>query len=252
MQHQILEAHDAAAAERVASFFNEVWSGAEVAPFDLMLAAQHAGGYLHYTESDGVISAASFGFLGSRSGASILHSHVTASKIAGLGYSLKQHQFEWARLRGITGVTWTFDPLVRRNCVFNFVKLGAIGVEYLPNFYGAMTDAINFGDESDRLLAYVDLGQRQTSPTPATDFENTALVDRHGRPERVGFDSSQPFWIELPSDIETLRRTNLGSALEWRHRVRELLLPAFAEGMWVTRMNDSRTAFQVANPTAHR
>ena len=49
-------------------------------------------------------------------------------------------------------MTWTFDPLVRRNAYFNTVKLAARPVNYLVDFYGEMTDEINTGQGSDRLL----------------------------------------------------------------------------------------------------
>jgi predicted GNAT superfamily acetyltransferase len=40
--------------------------------------------------------------------------------------------------------------------------------------------------------------------------------------------------VELPEDIEALRKTNLAEAREWRARVREVLEPALAEGYRVT------------------
>jgi predicted GNAT superfamily acetyltransferase len=40
--------------------------------------------------------------------------------------------------------------------------------------------------------------------------------------------------VELPADIESLRKTNLAEALDWRARVREVLEPAIADGYRVT------------------
>ena len=60
-----------------------------------------------------------------------------------VGFALKLHQRAWALLRGVSEIAWTFDPLVSRNAYFNLVKLAARAGEYLPNFYGAMHDAIN-------------------------------------------------------------------------------------------------------------
>ena len=65
---------------------------------------------------------------------------------------MKLHQQQWALDRGIEWIVWTFDPLVQRNAWFNIAILGAEVHEYLPYFYGTMTDAINAGDDSDRLL----------------------------------------------------------------------------------------------------
>jgi predicted GNAT superfamily acetyltransferase len=141
--------------EAMSAFFMQVWAdGPEVVPFDLALAVQHVGGYSAVAKIDGNIVGASFGFQGSLDDQRILHSHVTAATVPGAGFALKLHQKQWAAEQGIDAITWTFDPLVRRNAVFNFEKLGAVGIEYLPNFYGTMTDAINAGDESDRLFTY--------------------------------------------------------------------------------------------------
>ena len=42
-----------------------------------------------------------------------------------LGRALKLYQRQWAIDRGLSEITWTFDPLVSRNAYFNLVKLGA-------------------------------------------------------------------------------------------------------------------------------
>ena len=49
-------------------------------------------------------------------------------------------------------MTWTFDPLVRRNAWFNISVLGATIDDYLVDFYGQMHDSINGNDPTDRLL----------------------------------------------------------------------------------------------------
>lgn len=202
---------------QLAAFFSSVWQGEdEVVPADLAVAVVHAGGYAAAAFEGNEIVAGSFGFRGGYLGRTSLHSHVTASLVAGAGFELKMHQREWALGQGIDVITWTFDPLVRRNCVFNFVKLGAIAVEYLPNFYGTMTDSINAGDQSDRLLALWNL--RET-PDPATEL----------------------FEVELPEDIESIRKSDLASALQWRESVRAKLLPAIADGARITGMTQDRT-----------
>jgi predicted GNAT superfamily acetyltransferase len=208
--------------EAMSAFFMQVWAdGPEVVPFDLALAVQHVGGYSAVAKIDGKIVGASFGFQGSldsHPGQRILHSHVTAATVPGVGFALKQHQKQWAIENDIDAITWTFDPLVRRNSVFNFEKLGAVGIEYLPNFYGTMTDTINAGDDSDRLFVYWSMRDEvaASAPTTEADTEVSAIL------------------VELPEDIETLRKTNLTEAREWRARVREVLEPALAEGYRVT------------------
>lgn len=222
----IVEVVSAEQAETMSMFFKSVWgSDDEVVPFDLVLALIHVGAYAYFAIRDDQIVAASFGVRGEFRGQPILHSHVTASTVPGVGYSLKLHQRDWARERDITAITWTFDPLVRRNCVFNFEKLGAVAVEYLPNFYGVMADEINRGDESDRLMAYwpVSATANQSQTAGATLAE-----------------------IVLPADIETLRKTNLTEALEWRATVRSQLLPLLESGAIVSGITADRTALIVS------
>ena len=208
--------------ESVSAFLCKVWAGGpEVVPFDLGLAVLHVGAYCSAAYDGENMVAASFGFRGVYNGKDILHSHVTGSFQSGAGYQLKQHQFNWAVRQGLAGITWSFDPLVRRNCVFNFEKLGATAIEYLPNFYGTMTDEINAGDDSDRLFVYWDLAGSSS-------------------PEAISSETISPkaISVEIPEDIETLRRTNLAEAKLWRSKTRETLDPLMAQGWTISRMKD--------------
>ena len=89
---------------------------------------------------------------------------LSANSRRNVGYALKLHQRAWALQRGIATITWTFDPLVRRNAYFNLAKLGVRATRYLPNFYGAMQDPINAGDDTDRLLVDWDLASPPKRP----------------------------------------------------------------------------------------
>lgn len=212
--------------EAVSAFLCKVWAGGpEVVPFDLGIAVLHVGAYCSAAYDGDEMVAASFGFRGVFNGKDILHSHVTGSFQPGAGYELKQHQFEWAKQQGLAGITWSFDPLVRRNCVFNFDKLGAIAVEYLPNFYGTMTDEINAGDDSDRLFVYWDLKNRND----ATSVSPNAIT------------------VEIPEDIEALRRNDLETAKIWRAKTREALQPLLEKGWTIKAMQD-RTHLLVEPP----
>ena len=212
--------------EAVSDFFCKVWAGGpEVVPFDLGIAVLHVGAYCSAAYDGDEMVAASFGFRGVFNDNDILHSHVTGSFQPGAGYELKQHQFKWAKQQGLAGITWSFDPLVRRNCVFNFDKLGATAVEYLPNFYGTMTDEINAGDDSDRLFVYWDLAQGR--------------ADGNVSPDAIS--------VEIPEDVEALRRTDLAAAKAWRVKTRETLEPLMAKGWTIKAMQD-RTHLLVEPP----
>jgi predicted GNAT superfamily acetyltransferase len=99
-------------------------------------------------------------------------------------------------------VTWTFDPLVRRNAWFNLGVLGAEVHEYLVDFYGPITDSINAGDESDRLLVAWAVHDRPAAAPPSV---------------------RETFTVPTPEDIVVLRRTSPLEAEEWRRRVRREL-----------------------------
>ena len=212
--------------EAVSAFLCKVWAGGpEVVPFDLGIAVLHVGAYCSAAYDGDEMVAASFGFRGVFNDNDILHSHVTGSFQPGAGYELKQHQFKWAKQQGLAGITWSFDPLVRRNCVFNFDKLGATAVEYLPNFYGTMTDEINAGDDSDRLFVYWDLAQGKND----------------------GRVSPDAITVEIPEDVEALRRTDLAAAKAWRVKTRETLEQLMAKGWTIKAMQD-RTHLLVEPP----
>jgi predicted GNAT superfamily acetyltransferase len=234
-------ATSATAAEALSAFLTSIWQGEDdVTPFDLILAAVHVGGYAALAKHEDKIVGASFGFLGDFAGDRILHSHVTGASMPGAGLALKMHQRAWAADCGLTAITWTFDPLVRRNCVFNFEKLGAFAVEYLPNFYGTMTDVINSGDESDRLFAYWPTdGEIEISSGNSDQF---ALRNIDGVPVLQDFDPSRAYWIDLPADIEGLRHNDLATAKEWRVAVRELMHEPIENGWFIRSISSDRTA----------
>lgn len=152
-----------------------------------------------------------------------LHSHI-AGVTPGLigravGFAMKLHQRAWALDRGIATIEWTFDPLVARNAYFNIVKLGAVPVEYLRNFYGVMSDVINGDDETDRLLMRWALTDPVVVSAAATGRIPAAEIDR---PDRVT--------VGVPADIEAMRAEEPELAHEWRVRVRERLTELLADG----------------------
>ncbi|MEY4321288.1 MAG: hypothetical protein RL167_16 [Actinomycetota bacterium] len=239
-----------AAAEELSNFLASIWQGDDdVIPFDLILAAVHVGGYAALAKQDGITVGASFGFLGDYAGDRILHSHVTGATAPGAGLALKMHQRDWAREQDLSAITWTFDPLVRRNCVFNFEKLGAFAVEYLPNFYGTMTDVINSGDDSDRLFAYWPVDGDLDHE--AGQSSQTALKNIDGAPVTQEFDHSVAYWVELPADIEDLRQTDLLLAKEWRAEVRRLIHEPIENGWFIRSMSADRTAVLIEPTTSN-
>ncbi|MGB0822281.1 MAG: hypothetical protein ACPGR3_06940, partial [Ilumatobacteraceae bacterium] len=81
--------------------------------------------------------------------------------------------------------------------------------EYLPHFYGEMTDSINANDESDRALV-------------AWRVDESCL--------RPVTDPGQHQQIAVPEDIVSLRKSDPQLALQWRHNVRSAMMAALDEG----------------------
>ena len=216
----------------VGTVFQQVWgSVTPLVETGLLCAIAHSGGYVIGAYDAHNIIGASFGFLGRYDGDEALHSHVTGIlpgvQHTGVGRAIKLHQRAWAAARGIPWITWTFDPLVRRNAYFNIEVLGAHVAEYLVNFYGVMTDSINGIDESDRLLVAWPTDDSVDAPDAPT---GTSVIE-----------------IATPDDIIKLRRTDPQAADEWRARVRSELGGALDRGGVVTGFTRAG-AYQVAVP----
>ncbi|MCW5818261.1 MAG: GNAT family N-acetyltransferase, partial [Trueperaceae bacterium] len=151
----------------------EVWGldDLEVVPNSQLRAALHAGGQLGGAFLEDALVGFSYGFLASPHGRLMvgpgLHSHMAAvrpgARGRGVGRALKWQQRAWCLERGIEWMTWTFDPLQARNANLNLRHLGAVGVDYLVDFYGPMGGPLG-GGRSDRLLAlWMLTGQRVTA-----------------------------------------------------------------------------------------
>ncbi|GII59117.1 hypothetical protein Pth03_75060 [Planotetraspora thailandica] len=240
---RIRELADFSAFKQVVKLFDDIWhpdpSNPALTP-DLMRAMSHAGNYLAGAFDGATLVGASAAFFAAPPGR-VLHSHVTGTVRRGAGFALKLHQRAWALARGIDVVTWTCDPLVRRNAYFNLAKLGARPEEYLRDFYGSMADLLNAGDESDRVLAVWRLdeplvaeacaGRPYVPPIPPDAV--VGVAEHEGRP-RVGATDARVVLVAIPADIESLRRRDAGLARAWRYAVRDVLGTMMTQGARVT------------------
>jgi predicted GNAT superfamily acetyltransferase len=195
-----------------------VWgTDVPLVPLELLVAVAHTGGYVAGAFEGDEMVGASLGLLAQHLGRPALHSHVTGllptARGTGLGRAVKLHQRAWAIARGLERITWTFDPLVRRNAWFNIAVLGVRVEEYLPSFYGSMSDAINAGDESDRLYVSWDLAAELPS-SPRDGGSRTEVADL----------------VPTPDDIVALRRTDPGAVAGWRSSTRRALVGALDAG----------------------
>jgi predicted GNAT superfamily acetyltransferase len=200
------------------AIFDKTWAmdaGTEVTP-NLLQAMVHSGAYLSGAFVEGKCVGAAFAFPATTSGLH-LHSHMTAVldgfRDQGIGSALKIDQWNWAKKNNYKEITWTFDPLVARNAKLNLIKLGVDISAYYPNFYGDMPDALNAGDESDRVMANWKIVGDQ--PVPRSFISNLSDLD---------------MLIKIPEDIVSIRSKDKSENLKWRRKVREEFMRAFEKG----------------------
>jgi predicted GNAT superfamily acetyltransferase len=155
---------------------------------------------------------------------------------------------EAARLRAGAGprsVTWTFDPLQSRNAYFNIEKLGCVIRAYVVNLYPSRP-ALQRGLESDRFApewwiatrrvkdGSPDGGSNRPEILPGGDrdapdgggWREPEAVRTKRRDKRVS--------IEIPDDIDALKKDDLPLAQRWREATRDAFVSASRRATWST------------------
>ena len=204
-------------AHELTRVLSAVWGGAEPIPSDVIIAIMYSGGYASLASKiiDGKkqFVGGSLAIVGNNQRK--LHSHVTGvidgATNSGVGRVLKEHQWLWAKENNFSSISWTFDPLVRRNAHFNMIVLGAKVVKYCQNYYGEINDAINAGDQTDRLV--VERQVEGLGVAPSASF--CAAEDND-------------LTIQTPQDIVALRKTDGDAAARLRLKQRASFDSAFA------------------------
>lgn len=267
--------------EAASRLLGDVWGSDDpdagpsaIAEPGLLVALEHAGNYvggayprrLVVTEGNAdEIQGMAFGFFGQPIGR-VMHSHVAGVRRnrlgAGVGTALKLDQRAWCLEQGLSEMTWTFDPLVARNAYFNFQRLGADCAEYLSDFYGVMTDGVNAGQASDRMLVSWQLDRPVgrsavefdvdsasfawvLTADPATEEPVAAGGSAHGGAaggDAHGALGSAPaaangattVGVQIPLDIERLRVDDPELAGRWRMALREALTGLLSDGWQIT------------------
>jgi predicted GNAT superfamily acetyltransferase len=127
-------------------------------------------------------------------------------------------------------------------------RLGCICQIYLEDFYGEMDDQMSVGIESDRLQVewWISSERVRERLTPSADsgprrqdaqLLNPATLGLDGYPRPAGRPVEligARLLVEIPSDMQAIRRADLALGISWRHHTRALLKSAFAAGYRVT------------------
>ena len=232
----------------------EVWRCADrdVVPALALIPSVEVGGILVGAFDGGELVGFAYGFVGLEGGRPIIHSDMLAVKPAcrgrGLGYRLKLAQRERALARGVSAMTWTFDPLQSRNAHLNFAKLGVVAEHYKVNFYGEETSSfLHRQTGTDRLWVCWRLTSERVrkrlerepggraSCVPA-GVKRLVSAGAGGAPRVSDLgegEAAGQLLIEIPGDIVALQRQNLPMALAWRDATRRAFVRALAAGFVV-------------------
>ena len=200
----------------------------------LLIAGQNGGVVLGAFDGDKMVGYL-FGFLG-------LHENRGPLKLCsqtmgvlpeyrgrGIAEQLKWAQRERALRLGLKLITWTFDPLEGPNAYLNLHKLGGIVRVYERNIYGQRFNALTEGMPTDRFLLEWWIEQLSHIQSPKPHLEGTVVtkVERCGPAQTlVDYDlgsNDQVVRIEIPANIQAIRKENMTLAIDWRLKTREIL-----------------------------
>jgi predicted GNAT superfamily acetyltransferase len=168
----------------------------------------------------------------------IHHSHMLAVlppyQNQGLGSRLKYAQYQ--HLAGkIPLMTWTFDPLEAKNAFLNLNKLGVVVRKYFRDFYGTgETSGLHRGIGTDRFLAEWHFCQsppgragRQLRTAVGADIPRVISVSDEAElliPNSVDLEcEAGRLYVEVPTDIQDLKRVDMSAARAWRQYTRSAL-----------------------------
>lgn len=226
-----------------------IWNMADAepaVPHNLMQAFVHNGGHIGGAFDGDKLIGFTLAFPAKRGGEWALWSHMAGVhphyQRRNIGLQLKMAQRKWALGHGYALIAWTFDPLQRGNAHFNLRLLGAQTYLYHHNFYGAMHDGINQGMPSDRLEVVwlledkrvIALANGELAPLAYPHEEIPFLLqsDAQGLPITTIPQSldAPSYAVEIPYDINALKRSAINRAIAWQAALGEVLGHAFQKG----------------------
>ncbi len=227
----------------------EIWGftqGEGLYPPALNTAAENGGVVIGAFDGPKLIGF-SFGFIGLHTDRRIKLCSQTMGVLPeyrnkGVASMLKWAQRERVLANGIDLITWTYDPLEAPNARLNVRTLGGIARIYKRNIYGENFSALGKGLPSDRFLVEwwinTDWVQQRHDRAPqeligvGSPFVNVCsgpTADRHIDALKVDLEDPN-VRIEIPNDLQAIKRANLALALDWRLKTRQLFEVYFARG----------------------
>ena len=214
-------------------------------PARALFAVAESGGLVAGAFSGPDLVGFALAWLGSENDTRVpyLHSQLMgvlpAYRSHGIGYHLKMLQRDYAVMRGLDLIKWTYDPLLAANAHLNLRKMGSVIREYIPNYYGNLQSHFTRGIASDRVWVswFVKservlgrIGNSSSSTVTGGDLPRATRVKPDpisGLVRLSGFRldlDSKRLLVEVPGDFSTLQRTEPKLAREWQEQIREIFV----------------------------
>jgi predicted GNAT superfamily acetyltransferase len=248
------ELHTHAEYDECVAIQKETWGApfTEIVPASILMICQKVGGVVAGAFGpDGRMLGFVFGLTGIKDGRPAHWSHMLAVRDdlrgSGLGQQLKWYQRTLLLKRGVDVMYWTFDPLVSRNAHLNLNRLGAEIQAYVPDYYGADTDSeLHSGLGTDRFIVAWKLRgprtRRAQAGRPVTTYsrhtdapvvDSLTVGDIGSIPEERDLPDSEWVRVEVPADIQAVKKHDPGVAWQWRAVTRRAFLHYLAKGYGV-------------------
>jgi predicted GNAT superfamily acetyltransferase len=160
----------------------------------------------------------------------------------GVAATLKWAQRERVLANEIDLITWTYDPLEAPNARLNLRALGGLVHVYKRNVYGENFGALGQGLPSDRFMVEwwisTERVQQRHDRIPVAPIGlGSPIVNACSgltgvrRIESLALDLDVPVVrVEVPNDLQAIKKANMALALDWRAKTRELFEAYFARG----------------------
>jgi predicted GNAT superfamily acetyltransferase len=252
----------------------EVWhyQDIDVIPAPMLSAASRTGGIILGAYSTlGDLVGFSFSILATEESKYVQYSYMLAVRAAyrnfDVAFKLEMALRKESLKRKIATIRASFDPMQPSNAYFSLGKLGARASVYEENFCGETTSLLDRGLPTDRLLACWDLEDAdvarrlEAGPVrrdPRKDLKQRPMINQLNEvapgmmtcsPIKLNCTSDQ-FLFEIPYNLQEIKNRDLGIALEWQGKMRQVFRHYFkknyvASDFWLIEQDGRLRAFYV-------
>ncbi len=227
----------------------EIWGMpdySEAVTYHMLMASHRNGGIVlgAFEEPSGRAVGLIYTVPAYKDGKLYMYSHLAGVipeyRYLGIGKIMKIFQRRIAIEKGYYLIEWTYDPLQSSNAYFNIVKMGVIIRKFYINYYGELQDEINRGMPTDRFIAewYIRSPRVKAiieeNKKKTITYENLLELDPHIA-TNVEIKNNKPILIntslsnkkdlvviEIPGDINELKKKDLELVLDWRIKLRKV------------------------------